>query len=461
MNLQLAFLSIRLYHLHLGGMSVFRASPRLYRSVCDRLNPQARSSRHRLCNIPSPSSFHPNVVVGEPARRHASSNANVSPESQTEGPMWRGKTNTARGRPHEPMGMRYSAEDLSAENEEPSDAVFRKHFVVDGSSTNFTAGSYINKPIRSFSQPEYVYFHEFDVHQGGFVAVVEMGNPQKANSLSSGTLRDLDQMFQNLAKRDDLRAIILTGCKTQGKPFFSAGANIKEMEALTSVQEAQAFIGSVFTACEAIRKCPVPTIARIDGLCFGAALEIASCCDFRYATWQSRFSMKEVALGIPSVIQARMLANIIGWQETKKMVLLGKDYGARTMQRFGFLDGQYRTALYLDHQIDSLINTIANNGPKATRAQKSLNRFWEENPLGPGIIQGIDTFAQMWEDGGSEPKKYMRAWLERTRRKELRDIAAEDDGEDDAAAEPPEAELAKPTAWNFLKFRDYTQVNRM
>ncbi|RMD42599.1 hypothetical protein DV735_g2552, partial [Chaetothyriales sp. CBS 134920] len=312
---------------------------------------------------------------------------------------------------------------------------------LDKSANEIGPTKYIPKP-RADTEAGFVYTNDFDLPNGGIVAVVEIGNPHTANCLSSPTLRRIAKVFADLGRRESLRAV---------NPVFSAGADIKEMEALSSAQEAQAFISSIFLACESIRKCPVPVIARIDGACFGAAIELAACCDFRYGTARSRFSMKEVALGIPSVVHARLLANIMGWQETKRMVLLAQDYTAQYMSKAGFLDGCYRTPAYLDHQIDRVVNMIAMNAPRAMRAQKSLNRFWEENSLRDGLVHGIDTFAQIWDDGGKEPKEYMRAWLNRTK-------AAEELSDQDT--EISEQELEKPTSWNFLKLRTYLEDTR-
>ncbi|KAK5451971.1 hypothetical protein LTS15_007694 [Exophiala xenobiotica] len=263
---------------------------------------------------------------------------------------------------------------------------------------------------------------------GAEIAQVWICNARRANSVGSALLRSLTKVLAQLASRERLRVVVLSSEGPAGTtgttnsatatatatPTFCGGANVREMGAIGSPEDARRFITAVHDACKALRDMPVLTVASIHGLTLGAGVELVASCDFRYATKVSAFSMPEVVLGIPSVVQARLLANIIGWQRTKEMVYFARRIDAQTAARWGLVDAVYDTAEELDAaSVELTTKTIVAMGPQAMRAQKRLVKIWEETDLQGGVEAGIDEFANMWKDGGSEPKKYMRPFLQR------------------------------------------------
>ncbi|KAI1609415.1 ClpP/crotonase-like domain-containing protein [Exophiala viscosa] len=253
---------------------------------------------------------------------------------------------------------------------------------------------------------------------GSETAKIYIANEARLNSLGSNLLQTLKKTCHDLSSREKLRVVVFTSARTIDTkiPAFCAGANIREMAALTSQDEARKFITGIRDACQALRDIPVVTIARIHGLCFGAGLELAASCDFRYATSDSRFSMPEVVLGIPSVVQARLLANIIGWQKTKELVYMGTHLDGAAAAQCGLIDQGYKGPGELDAALDEIVGNLVSQGPQAMRAQKRLVRLWEESDLQIGVDAGVDSFASMWKDGGSEPKEYMKRFTERQRK---------------------------------------------
>lgn len=250
----------------------------------------------------------------------------------------------------------------------------------------------------------------------GHLAYIVICNPAKLNIFTAETINELEHAMSTLRSYPNLRVVILTGqTGSSHTASFCAGANILEMESISNREQARDFITRIKNLCNAMYTWEAVTIARIDGLCFGAGLELAACCDFRYGTQRSSFSMKEVAIGIPSVIHARLLANIMGWQAAKRMVLLGKVMGADEAHRANLLDGKFSTAEEMDAHIQEDAELVASYSQEAVRAQKELNLYWESHPLHSGIGKGVDIFAETWTDGGTQPKRYMRAWMGRNR----------------------------------------------
>lgn len=248
----------------------------------------------------------------------------------------------------------------------------------------------------------------------GLVASVTLSNPKRLNSLSGESIALLTKTLRSLASESDLRCVVIQGDRTTTKsPSFTSGADIYQMAELKSYDEGRKFITELHEACQAMRDVPVVTIAQIDGLCLGGGLELASACDFRYATLRSTFSMPETKYGIPSVIEARLLANIIGWQKTKEMVYFAKFYDAEEVQRWGLIDKCCKDAENLEQAVTEAVQKITSFGPKTIREQKRLVKIWEETDLKAGVEAGIDSYARMFEDGGSEPSYYMKLFTER------------------------------------------------
>ena len=252
----------------------------------------------------------------------------------------------------------------------------------------------------------------------GTKATVILNNPNKLNFLDKDAVSELTNVFeQDLREDQSIRAVVITGQSSTTKTAsFCAGANINEMAGISSTEDAEAFISTVHRMCQAVYTSPAVTVARIDGLCFGAGLELVACCDFRYGTERSQFSMREVAVGIPSVVQARLLPNIMGWQKAKRLVLLGLIEKASKMHKEGLLDECFADVQGMDRHIDEELELLGSYSQPAIESQKRLNRYWEEHDQAAGIERGIHEFGRMFDDGGESVKQVMSHFLNRSRK---------------------------------------------
>lgn len=240
----------------------------------------------------------------------------------------------------------------------------------------------------------------------GAVARITIDYPSRLNVLNTKSAGLLVEAFEKASLREELRAVVLTG---SGGRAFIGGADIYEFAGLDPSQ-AKAFITRIHEVCRAIRNCPVPVIARIQGYCLGAGLEVAASCDLRVATKDSVFGMPEVKVGVPSVIEAALLPRLIGWGRTNELLLTGENIGAGEAEAWGLIE---RTVPVedLDAQVTSWLNSILEAAPQAVRLQKALIRRWEELPLQESIEEGIEMFRRAYETG--EPAIYTRPFFDR------------------------------------------------
>ena len=236
------------------------------------------------------------------------------------------------------------------------------------------------------------------------VALVTVDNRRKLNCLSTPLIVELRGAFEKLSDDRTLRAVVLTGA---GDRAFIGGADLNELGAFCC-DSARLFITRLHQACDAIRKCPVPVIGRINGFCLGAGLEVAASCDFRAASDNATFGMPEVHMGIPSVIEAALLPGQIGWGRTREMLLTGVLYSAAEALAMGFVQKAVPPA-ELDAAIDPWIAGIARAAPEAVRSQKALIDRWERVSIDEGISAGIDALSDAYKTG--EPQAAIKAFF--------------------------------------------------
>ncbi len=249
-----------------------------------------------------------------------------------------------------------------------------------------------------------------DERKEGIVATVTIDNARRLNAMNGALMSALADTMGKLAAEDALRAVVLTGA---GPKAFTAGADIDEMARIENADQARAFIARLHCCCDAIRNLPVPVIARIRGYCFGGGLELAAACDVRIASEAATFGMQEVKIGIPSVIEAALFPQLVGWGRAREILLLGETFSAADALAWRLVEHVVPAAA-LDQAVEDWIGKLLTSAPRAVRLQKRLIRQWEDLPLSAAIAAGIDAFAAAYET--DEPITTMRAFLAAKRR---------------------------------------------
>ena len=160
--------------------------------------------------------------------------------------------------------------------------------------------------------------------------------------------------------------------------------------------------------CDGFRRLAVPVIARIDGYALGAGLELAAACDLRIASERALFGMPEVRVGIPSVVEAALLPQLIGHGRARRLLLTGEMVDANEALAWGLIDATAPPA-ELDAAVERFAAAILAGGPHAIRLQKALIRDWEELSTSAAIGRGIDAFVEAYET--NEPRLMAEARL--------------------------------------------------
>jgi enoyl-CoA hydratase/carnithine racemase len=237
-----------------------------------------------------------------------------------------------------------------------------------------------------------------DVTREGAVARVLLTRPEKANALDAAMLDGLASELEALGGDESVRVVVLGGAGRS----FCAGADVDELARLNA-STAGAFVGRIHRACAALRRLPVPAVARLHGAVIGAGLELAAACDLRIAAEGTRFAMPEVRLGIPSVVEAALLPRLMGSGRAAWLVLTGEAIDARRAYEWGLVEEVCDPAS-LDERLSVLEQALLAGDRKALAVQKRLLHLWDEAPLDASVAESIERFASCY------PSNWLSSW---------------------------------------------------
>ena len=177
-----------------------------------------------------------------------------------------------------------------------------------------------------------VQFIIIEVEENG-TAVLTLNRP-KANALSTEMLGEIKTVFEEIAKDDTVKGVIVTA---PGEKFFVAGADINgflELDAMGG-REASRFAQSCFQAIEDLEK---PVIAAVNGYALGGGNEIAMACDIRIASTKAVFGQPEVNLGImPCFGGTQRLTRLVGAGIAKELMFTARQVKADEAYRIGLV----------------------------------------------------------------------------------------------------------------------------
>jgi enoyl-CoA hydratase/carnithine racemase len=228
------------------------------------------------------------------------------------------------------------------------------------------------------------------------VATVTLDRPDVHNAMNDRMRRELTLCFTELAGRDDVHVIVVTGA---GERAFSAGADIREfVEPLVPVRFREERRRLDFR--QALDRCPQPIIAAIRGYAFGGGLELALACDIRIAGEDAQLGLTEVNLAIiPGGGGTQRLPRLVGRGKALEMILTGARLPAAEALRIGLVERVVPATEVLRAALD-LARALAAKAPVALRYAKEAVVKGLELPLADGLrLEGdLSTLLRTTED---------------------------------------------------------------
>lgn len=165
------------------------------------------------------------------------------------------------------------------------------------------------------------------------IATLRIDRP-KLNPLNAAIQEGIHDAAAELTDDDAVQAVVVYG----GERAFAAGADIKEMEAMSYADMAKR-AGRLSECFTAVARIPKPTVAAIEGFALGGGCELALTCDFRVAASGAKLGQPEVLLGvIPGAGGTQRLARLVGPARAKDLVFSGRFVDAEEALRIGLVD---------------------------------------------------------------------------------------------------------------------------
>lgn len=220
------------------------------------------------------------------------------------------------------------------------------------------------------------------VDRQGHAATVTLNQPAKLNAVSLAMWDRLGEVFSDLDQDLDLRCIVLRGA---GEKAFSVGADISEFEEHRSTADkARAYGKRTHAALSEIMNCRHPVIARIDGLCVGGGLELATTADLRICSQRSRFGIPIKRLGlVVAYAEMEPLVQLIGPSNAKEILFEGDIFGSARAYDMGLVNRVVGDDS-LDEEIQASAEKIAEGAPLVARWHKTFTRrLLSPEPLTP------------------------------------------------------------------------------
>lgn len=256
---------------------------------------------------------------------------------------------------------------------------------------------------------ENVLLHE----QRDHIGLITFNRPQQRNALSPRLLRELREVLTVWAASGDIRVVIFTGA---GDKAFSAGYDIGAIETVGPGHKEKKANGDNATpfeqALKAVRNFPYPTIAMLNGHCFGGALHLALCCDLRIAADHISMGMPPARLGVVYGPEGLLeFIQVLGSARTRELMFTGRPYRGQEMIEMGLV--RYlvpRDAL--ENTVFELAREIAANAPLSLKGMKRIMNLVES----PDFSQELKAEAKRLVVEGfasADLKEGQRAFLEK------------------------------------------------
>jgi enoyl-CoA hydratase/carnithine racemase len=222
----------------------------------------------------------------------------------------------------------------------------------------------------------------------GRVGVITLNRPERKNPLTFESYAELRDLFRALKTESNVKAVVLAG---EGGNFCSGGDVHDIIGPLTRMKmpELLAFTRMTGDLVKAMRHCPQPVIAAVDGVCAGAGAILAMAADLRYASPGAKVAFLFVRVGLAGCDMGAcaILPRIIGQGRASELLYTGRSMSAEEGLAWGFFNQLSDSALA---RALELATELA-DGPTAAHAMTKTMLHQEWNV---GIDQAIEMEAQ-------------------------------------------------------------------
>lgn len=220
-------------------------------------------------------------------------------------------------------------------------------------------------------------FETLKIEVKGRVATMALNRPDVRNAFHPTMIRELTEAFTALSARTDISVVVLRG---EGKSFC-AGADLGYMKSMANytLEENRKDSEQLFEMFWAMRSCPQPVVGRVHGHVMGGATALVALCDVAAAVDGTQFCFSEVRLGLAPAVISPFILEKMAAAPARRYMLTAEIFGAEEALESGMIHHRGDEAS-VDAFVASIVKTLANNGPEAVRATKTLIHSVSDTP---------------------------------------------------------------------------------
>ena len=237
------------------------------------------------------------------------------------------------------------------------------------------------------------------------IGTIVIDNPP-VNALSQEVLEAVNSILDT-ASSDDSKVIVITG----NGMFFSAGADIKEIQTFESGEAALEKLKTGQAILNKVEDFKKPVIAAINGICFGGGMELALACHLRYASDMIKMGQLEITLGIiPGFGGTQRLTRLVGTAKATELILTGDQISGKEALAIGLVNKITPPETLLKH-VKSVAKKLASMSSPAMAEALPLITGAVDVPIKEGLEAEMKAFASLI--GGEDMKEGIKAFLEK------------------------------------------------
>ena len=200
------------------------------------------------------------------------------------------------------------------------------------------------------------------------VGIVTFNNPDRHNAVSLDMWQACTRILEQFAADDGVRVVVLTGAG--GKAFVSGADISKFASERASIEATRAYDVATAAAFNSIYEFPKPTIAMIRGYCIGGGVGLASCCDLRICSANSKFAVPAAKLGLGyGYAGLKRLVDIVGQSFAKEIFYTARQFDAQEAYAMGLVNRVVPGA-ELETYVKNITDMICANAPLTIKAVK-------------------------------------------------------------------------------------------
>ncbi len=211
----------------------------------------------------------------------------------------------------------------------------------------------------------------------GAVATVTLNRPDKKNPLTFDAYIEIRDTFRDLIDAEDIDAVVISGAGGN----FSSGGDVHEIIGPLTKMDMKGllrFTRMTGDLVKAIRGCPQPVIAAVEGICVGAGAIIAMASDLRFGTAESKtaFLFTKVGLAGCDMGACAMLPRIIGQGRAAELLFTGRNMGGEEAERWGFFNRLCEPDSVLQEAQEMAANLAAGPNFAHMMTKTQLDKEW-------------------------------------------------------------------------------------